>query len=64
MKRDTDVTMLKECYHMGHGLDFCWGRDMVIQECDDIPLDAMKRLCAFWKANLNEVQQGDRKSVV
>ena len=58
MKRDEDLTMLRECYRMGHGIDFCWGRSLVIEDCADIPLNALKRLCAFWKANLNEVQQG------
>ena len=58
MKRDEDLTMLRECYRMGHGIDFCWGRSLVIEDCADIPLNALKKLCAFWKANLNEVQQG------
>lgn len=58
MKRDEDLTMLRECYRMGHGIDFCWGRSMVLEDCADIPLNALKRLCAVWKANLNEVQQG------
>ena len=58
MKQDEDLTMLRECYRMGHGIDFCWGRSLVIEDCADIPLNALKKLCEFWKANLNEVQQG------
>ena len=53
-----NIALLRECDRMGRGDDFCWGRIMVIEQCDDIPHDALVRLCRFHRSNLNEVQQG------
>jgi len=50
--------LLKECYGMGRGSDFCWGRCLVIEQCDDIPRDGLQRLCRFGGHNISEVLAG------
>lgn len=56
--RIEDARTLKECYAMGHGIDFCTGRNLVIGKADDLTDDMISLLCRWWKADKNEVILG------
>ena len=53
-----DPGNLCECVAMGHGLDFCTGREMVIGGADDISDELLRAMCRIWGADLNEVWLG------
>lgn len=58
MTNAENFDLLKECYGMGRGSDFCWGRCLVIDQCDDISRDWLQRLCRFGGHNISEVLAG------
>lgn len=52
------VEMMAECYAMGHDIDFCTGRNLVIDGCADLSAGSLARMCRVWGANIEEVKLG------
>ena len=56
--RTVDARTLKECYAMGHGVDFCTGREMVIGRCD-VSAKFIDTMCRIWRTvDKSELLQG------
>ena len=53
-----DPGNLCECVALGHGLDFCTGREMVIRKAAELTTEALAMMCSAWGADREEVLAG------
>ena len=53
-----NAELMRDCYALGHGVDFCTGREMVIRKAADLTADALAMMCRAWGADRDEVLAG------